>query len=306
MGKSTVLILGATGRTGSSIVDALLDSANFTVIAGVRPSSASKPSVDVLKSRGVEIRLLDLEKASIDQLVHALDGVETVISTIEWTYLELQKSLVDAAKKAGVKRFIPCDWGTASPRGVMKLHDTKLGIQEYIKEAGVGYTFIDVGWWMKLVLPILNSKDNDFPFIIEASKSIFGTGDVKGAITDRDDIGKFVARIINDTRTQNRYVFIWGEEVTQHEAFAVAERISGKKIDVVHTGEDTLVKMAKEAENAMIVPYSQYMISIWIRGDNTVENAKKEEFGGALDARELYPDLKVRSLEEVAKEFYSS
>ena len=52
-----------------------------------------------------------------------------------------------------------------------------------------------------------------------------------------------------------------------------------------------------------------YWYSLWVRGDNTVENAKKGEYGAsALDARELYPDLgkELRSLEEYARELYSS
>ncbi|KAI5118178.1 hypothetical protein M0805_008419 [Coniferiporia weirii] len=304
MAKTTVLILGATGRTGSSIVDALLDNTDFIVIAAVRPSSASKPSVDALKSRGVEIRLLDLKNDSVEQLVEALVGVDTVISTIEWTDLELQKPLIDAAKKTGVKRFVPCDWATASPRGVMGLHDTKFDIQDYIKETGIGYTFIDVGWWIQLALPITDPSESDYPPIVESTKTIFGTGDVKNAVTDRRDIGKFVACIIGDPRTQNRHVFIWGEEVTQNEVLATAERVSGKKIDIAHKGEDDLVQTTKRKEDVFGVLFAEYMLSIWVRGDNTIENAKKEEFGGALDARELYPNLKVRTLEEGAKELY--
>lgn len=45
---------------------------------------------------------------------------------------------------------------------------------------------------------------------------------------------------------------------------------------------------------------------MYVRGDNTVENSKKEEYGGALDAKELYPDIKLRSLEAYAEEFYSN
>lgn len=51
--------------------------------------------------------------------------------------------------------------------------------------------------------------------------------------------------------------------------------------------------------------YFQYLYSLFVQGDNTVENAKKEEYGAALDARELYPDLKASSLEAYAKEYYS-
>ena len=93
------------------------------MVAGVRPSSASKPAVSELKSRGVEIRLLDLENGPAEEREKALLGVDIVISTIEWTQLHLQKPLIDAAKKAGVKRFIPCDWGTSCVRGVRKVYD---------------------------------------------------------------------------------------------------------------------------------------------------------------------------------------
>jgi len=49
----------------------------------------------------------------------------------------------------------------------------------------------------------------------------------------------------------------------------------------------------------------EYMNSMFIRGDNTVENAKRPEYGSALDARELYPHIKVLSLEEFTKQLYS-
>ncbi|KAH8116629.1 NAD-binding protein [Phellopilus nigrolimitatus] len=306
MSKSNVLILGATGNTGSSIVDALLDSpGTFKVIAAIRPSSASKPAVEELKSRGVEIRLLDLEHASPEQLVETLRGVDTIISTIVFTQLQLQRPLVDASKKAGVKRFIPCDWGTASIRGVRKMYDEKLGIHDYIKEVGLGYTFVDVGWWMQLMPPMLDPSTAQYPIQYEMSVSICGTGDVKTAVTDRRDIGKFVARIIADERTLNRYVFCWTENVSKNKAFRLAERVLGRTVDSVHVPEEVVVTKAREAQGPEQTAF-QYHHSLWIRGDNTVENAKKEEYGGALDAKELYPDLKLISFEQSVKDFYSS
>lgn len=76
-----------------------------------------------LGARGVEIRPLDLEHSSHEQLTAALKDVDTVISTIVWTALQSQRILIEASKKTGVKRFIPCDWGTACVRGVRKLYD---------------------------------------------------------------------------------------------------------------------------------------------------------------------------------------
>jgi hypothetical protein len=55
--------------------------------------------------------------------VGILSGVDVVISCIVFTALEEQVHLAEAAKAAGVKRFVPCNFGTPAPRGVMLLDD---------------------------------------------------------------------------------------------------------------------------------------------------------------------------------------
>ena len=47
---------------------------------------------------------------------------------------------------------------------------------------------------------------------------------------------------------------------------------------------------------------SEYMLHLHFLQENTLENAKRL---GYLDARELYPDIPVQSLEDFAEEFYS-
>lgn len=93
------------------------------VIAAIRPASASKPGVEALRARGAEIRIVDLESESTEQLQEHLKGVDTVISAISWTYFSSQKPLIRASKEAGVKRFIPCDWGTPCTRGLAWVFD---------------------------------------------------------------------------------------------------------------------------------------------------------------------------------------
>lgn len=84
-----------------------------------------KPEVSLIRGLGVEIHALDWQTAGADKLVELFRGADTIISTVFWgagVILD-QKKLVDAAKSAKVKRFIPCDFGTACPPGVMQLHD---------------------------------------------------------------------------------------------------------------------------------------------------------------------------------------
>ena len=142
MGDSPlVLVVGPSGQTGSVIVNALLESGNyvrigpdtevplipylFQRVAGLtRPSPNARPDVDALVTRGVAIHSIDWVLGSSPALVKAFTGVDIVISCCNWQTLLQQKHLIDAAKDAGtVKRFIPCDWGTVCPPGVMALED---------------------------------------------------------------------------------------------------------------------------------------------------------------------------------------
>lgn len=143
------------------------------------------------------------------------------------------------------------------------------------------------------------------------SHIISGSGDIKSATTHIPDIGGFVAEILDDDRTLNQYVFCWGEEKTQNELWEIARRVklelTGEPLKATpkYESEDHVVERAKSAEDGTQNQVgADYLLSLFARGDNTVEKAKRPEFGGALDARELYPHLKVTTVEEVARSIY--
>ncbi|KAL5498561.1 hypothetical protein ACEPAH_1915 [Sanghuangporus vaninii] len=107
MAKQSVYINDATGEAGSSIVDGLLECGDFNTMAGIRPSSLTKPETTALKSRGVEVHALDLKNWSVDQVAETLRGADTVILAISVLQLQLQRPLADACKNARVKSLIP-------------------------------------------------------------------------------------------------------------------------------------------------------------------------------------------------------
>ena len=55
--------------------------------------------------------------------------------------------------------------------------------------------------------------------------------------------------------------------------------------------------------DGMMAMLWEYQFSLWLCGDNRAAYAKRPEYGGALDAQELYPDIKLRTLDEVMREF---
>ncbi|KAI9058256.1 NAD-P-binding protein, partial [Trametes sanguinea] len=308
-----VLVLGATGHTGQSIVKGLLASENFRVAALVRPISLSKPATNALRASGVDIRAGDLG-TDAEIPTEALADVDVIISAVSPWAIEAQRDIFRAAKAAGVKRVVPCDFATPGRKGVRVLHDQKLAVRDFIKELGVPYTFIDVGWWMQVALPL---PERSTSLMKTLSHTVFGQGDNKMLLTNLDHIGTYVARIVADSRTLNQAVIVWEDERTQLEVHEIGERASGEgdalKAERIYVTADELKQrlVAAKAEHEkdpgnvtahVNLVWCEYVYSMHVLQENTLENAKRL---GYLDVRELYPEVPKQTLEDFAKEFYS-
>ncbi|EMD32157.1 hypothetical protein CERSUDRAFT_109048 [Gelatoporia subvermispora B] len=310
--KPLVLVVGgATGKTGRSIVNALLKDGEFRVAVTTRPSSFAKAPVADLRSQGVDVRVADIETFSVNELRDLLSDVDILISTVLFELIREQKPLLTAAKNVGVKRVIPCDFGTPGKRGIRDLHDAKLCIRDFVKQLGIGYTFVDVGWWMQLLLPSSTASQAQST---ARNREIYAKGDKKLLVTNLDHIGDYLVRILKDERTLDQYVIIWEDEVTQKEAWEIAERISGDAaLDSlkINVPAEEIRRRAREGKAEFLRNHSQtaelkwvwnhYQYSLHVLGENTLDNAKSL---GALDVRELYPDIVPMSMEEFAHEFY--
>ena len=89
------------------------------------------------------------------------------------------------------------------------------------------HTFIDVGWWMQLYLPLPLRSKAPSP-VKEMTWGVYGDGEARNLVTNREHIGTYVARILADPRTVNQAVVIWEDEVRQGDAHALGERVSGE------------------------------------------------------------------------------
>ncbi|KAF4462592.1 isoflavone reductase family [Fusarium albosuccineum] len=301
-----VAIAGATGETGFSIVNGLLESSNpkFDIVALTRPSSIEKAQTLGLPQRGVKIVGVDLNGPQ-DELVKHLSGVDVVISAVDPSAFSAQIPLANAAKAANVSRFIPCSFATVGPpTGVMQLREMKEEIINHIKKIHLPYTIIDVGWWFQLSIPTIPSGRTKYAALAPAN-TIAGDGTVLSALTDSRDIGLWVARIIADPRTLNKMVLAYNELLSQNQVHELLEKLSGEKTERQHMAEQALLDTIEEAKKSddpravYKVWNMQYLYSYGIRGDNNPEYAK---YLGYLDATELYPDLKVNKLESFFQE----
>ncbi|KAL7942781.1 hypothetical protein V8C42DRAFT_330358 [Trichoderma barbatum] len=98
---SKVIVIGAGGSLNPVIISSL-QSHGFFVSVLVRAASTAEPPP------GTGIYRTDYSRAS---LVSAFKGQDAVINTITMPSFEEQKAIIDAAVEAGVKRFIPAEFG---------------------------------------------------------------------------------------------------------------------------------------------------------------------------------------------------
>ncbi len=100
-----VIIIGAGGHLGPAILSAFDADPHFTVSVLTRNSSKSTfPS-------HIKVHRISDEYPEAE-LLQAFKGQDAVISTIQTASVKLQETIIDAAIKAGVKRFVPSEFGS--------------------------------------------------------------------------------------------------------------------------------------------------------------------------------------------------
>ncbi|KAK4462915.1 isoflavone reductase family protein [Cladorrhinum samala] len=310
---STVGVIGATGKTGLSVVDGLLSSTEtkFLVTSLTRKTSVDSEANRLLAARGVKIVGYDLED-NLELLVSQLKGIDILISCITWEHLADQLLWIEAAKLAGVKRFVPSEWVGPAPRGVVDIKDKKLEILGAIQRAGLPYTLIDVGCWFQVFVPKVPSGRSDHAHSEYIDHRIVEDGNQKFALTDLADVGRYVARIVSDPSTINRRVFAYTELLSMNEIWDVMGKVTGedpvreyvslkeiqeiivtcrKRLGEIPPNRPELALPPTTSSNVMdIANYNmgQYRISWCVRGDNTPEYA---DYLGYLNFWKLFPDF---------------
>ena len=155
--KPTVLILGSTGQIGQLVVQALSQSQEVQI----RLSSRREEQVKEFRDRGKEAVYLDLDNPRT--FAGALAGVDRLFLLTGYTVAMLvqSKTIVDAAKKAGVQHIVHLgifgEWDTTDPHFVW--HQM---IESYIKASGIAWTHLHPNYLMENLLSIHPIKDDTF------------------------------------------------------------------------------------------------------------------------------------------------
>jgi hypothetical protein len=154
-------------------------------------SSASKESVNntqnqELSAKGAVIRQFDVSSADA---ASGLKGIDVLISTTGVGGLALQLKLVEVAHAAGVKLFVPAEFGDTTDGREEPILQLKQSIHTNSTNLGLPTVAFFTGPWTEYV--------PHFGFNLSAGKiTINGQGDARISTTSIEDVARFVAYVL--------------------------------------------------------------------------------------------------------------
>ncbi|KAL1792504.1 hypothetical protein ACET3X_009011 [Alternaria dauci] len=213
-----VLILGASGSVGAPILNALLaePSFNVTIVSRTSSSASLPPNVPVIKIS---------DAFTTEELTEAFKGQDAVVvalstgSVISGEKDGLVFRLIDAALAAGVRRFIPSEFGANNldprARALVPTYDRKGEMLEYLLKAcedsqgKLTWSSISCGSWLDWALD--PSKSGNFLGIdVKGRKArVYDSGTKRFAVTTSKNTGLAVAKVLlNPVMTANKQIFL--------------------------------------------------------------------------------------------------
>ncbi|KAL0944473.1 NmrA-like family protein [Colletotrichum truncatum] len=241
-----VALLGK-GLLGSAILNELVN-AGFTVTVFGR----SESSKEGLPS-GVKFTTVDY--ASIDSLTSALQGQDVVVSTVSKGGLFSQNLVIDASIKAGVKRYIPSDFGgfTTDPKAHRELANVlapMISTQTYLAEKArsgeIEHTIFSIGAFLDLIVkfPMAFDYSNKSTRLVDGGRHPWSA-------TSLASIGKAVAGSLkNPEATKNKNLHIHELVVTQAQLYALAKKYSPPGTEWKETYLDGEAEFSKAVQAA--------------------------------------------------------
>ena len=232
-----VLLVGANGSLGSVILDGLVQARCFDVSVLRRSNSTSSGTPAGVTSVSVSPEL------GLDELVAAVSGHDAVIAAFPLKDLGQHLRLVEAASRAGVRRYIPADYGScdaASPQAQahLQLYRDKTTVRAKCEELAAqapsgpfSWTSIICGHFFDYGL-----RDGLLHFDLDAHKAqILDAGDIKASASTLRRVAESVVAVLQrPDQTRNRAVYVQSFCPTQLEILASLERATGSKWQTQH------------------------------------------------------------------------
>jgi uncharacterized protein YbjT (DUF2867 family) len=221
MSQPTVFICACTGTIGNETVKAISQKhQRINLRVGARDT---QKAMEKFKGMKVDIREADARKP--DQMVQAMRGADAalVIPPVE-DRVELSKSFIDSAKKAGIKFLVLISSSTVGKEGIFAKQFQE--IEKYVETSGIPHCFLRCEMF-------LSNHFMDGRMLREKGKFCYPVdGNAKCNDVAPTDIGEMAAAILQDCRRHDNSVYHLtnSKPISMNELASIYSKIMGKEI----------------------------------------------------------------------------
>lgn len=233
-----ILLTGATGNSGSEVAQQLgTKGARFRALAR-NPAKAT-----TLKNSGAEIVAGDL--ADPASLGAAFEGVDTVflLAPPLPNQEELEANLLDAAKKARVRRIVKFSAMTADPKSTSRFPRAHGKIEEKIRASGLAWTFIRPTFFMQNMLGLAE--------MVKGGTIYQPAGKSRASFVDTRDIAAVAVAALTEPGHDGKAYDVTGPELLNYDdVAAIFSKVTGRTVKY----QDIPPQAAKQAMMGMGIP----------------------------------------------------
>ncbi|KAK7028328.1 NmrA domain-containing protein [Favolaschia claudopus] len=195
------------GKLGMPIVKGL--SAQGATVVLLSRSGLDDTKLETLPAK-VSVAKVDTADSAAVAAIFEQHKVDVVVSTISSGAVGAQTVLVDAAKSAGVRLFVPSEFGMSTEGDV---NNPKNKIIAYTESVGVPYARFFNGMITEFLPMLIGVKEH-------GKVRIVGKGDAPVSFTSIVDVTGFVAYVLTSlapSELENRTFRIEGDRATMNE-----------------------------------------------------------------------------------------
>lgn len=259
-----ILVAGATGYLGREICRQLTSQGRPT--RGLVRSTSDPATISQLRQWGVELVQGDLKDPQ--SLASACRGVSTVISTvsatrsrqpddsIEATDRRGQLDLVDAARDAGVQRYV-----YISLSGQIDSDDpltqAKRMVEGRVRASGMTYTILRPSYFMEAWLtPPLGF---DYP---NGKITIYGSGENPISWISLADVAAFAVHCSDNPLAEDAIIELGGPDaLSPREVVRIFEEVSGRSFEIQTVPEEALRAQRAAAGDSLQQTFAALMLA---------------------------------------------
>jgi uncharacterized protein YbjT (DUF2867 family) len=237
-----ILVSGGTGFVGSAVVKYLLNRHEEVAVLGRDATKIYSVFADLVQARQADVR----DRPSLEA---AMQGVDVVINAVQfptspievprkgWTFRETDYegtvNQVEAAKAAGVRRFVYVSGVGAGPEAQKHWFRYKYEAEQHLRQSGLEWAIVRPTW-------AFGPDDRALNRLIGFTKflpvlPLFGDGTQAMQPVFVDDVGEVVAEAARRPEAANQLFELGGPEVmSMNDVLNTAMDVAGRKRPILH------------------------------------------------------------------------